>query len=43
ESEIVKAISDDVRGNFELGGKSAVVANSKSQASSPMKNTAPES
>jgi ribonuclease E len=43
EPEIVKAISDDVRGNFELGGKSAVVANSKSQASSPMKNTAPES
>jgi len=43
EPEIVKAISDDVRGSFALGGKSAAVANSKSQASSPMKNTAPGS
>jgi ribonuclease E len=39
EPQIVHAISDDLRGNVGLGGKSAVVANSKSQASSPMKNT----
>jgi ribonuclease E len=39
EPQIVHVISDDLRGNVGLGGKSAVVANSKSQASSPMKNT----
>jgi ribonuclease E len=39
EPQVVRAISDDLRGNVGLGGKSAVVANSKSQASSPMKNT----
>jgi ribonuclease E len=38
ETENVSAISDEVRGNFELGGKPAAVANAKSQASSPMKN-----
>jgi len=37
ETETVSAISDDVRGSFEHGGKSAAVANAKSQASSPMK------
>ncbi len=38
ETENVSAISDEVRGNFELGGKPAAIANAKSQASSPMKN-----
>lgn len=38
ETENVSAISDEVRGSFELGGKPAAVANAKSQASSPMKN-----
>ncbi len=37
ETETVNAISDELRGNFEHGGKSAAVANAKSQASSPMK------
>ena len=39
ETVVVKAISDEARGSFASGGKSAAVANSKSQASSPMKNT----
>lgn len=37
QAEKVKAISDEARGNFNLGGKSAAVANASSQASSPDK------
>ncbi len=37
ETEVVTAISDEARGSYEFAGKSAAVANSKSQASSPMK------
>ncbi len=38
ETKTVGAISDEIRGSFENAGKSATVANAKSQASSPMKN-----